>query len=44
MLLYAIYYKSLDIKGKLDMQTKKKVEDLDEKSKNDFWNREWFTD
>ena len=40
MLLIAIYYKSIDIKGKMELESRKKYEDID--NIEDIMNREWY--
>ena len=40
MLLIGIYWKSIDVKGKIELSSRKRLEDAD--SPNDIMEREWF--
>lgn len=40
MLLIGIYWKSIDVKGKIELSSRKKLEDAD--NPNDIMEREWF--
>ena len=40
MLLIGIYWKSIDVKGKIELSSRKKLEDVD--NPNDIMEREWF--
>ena len=42
LLLMGIYYKSIDIKSKIELSQRKKLEDLSDAKKRDIMNREWF--
>ena len=40
MLLIGIYWKSIDVKGKIELSSRKRLEDAD--NPNDIMEREWF--
>lgn len=42
MLLMGIYYKSLEIKGKLQIANRQNINDMDETKKKDIFKRKWY--